>query len=196
MSSHNGNNPHDPDEDTLREHVFDGIQEYDKKLPNWWLMTLYGSILFSIAYWFFYHVTGVGEMPEQKLARAQERAAAYAAAGGGGGFTDERLIAMSLDTGLVGSGRTFYGTSCAACHGASAEGGIGPSLIDGDWIHGGAPSQILHTVLEGVPAKGMPGWRAMLGDTRSAEITAFILSLNPDAFQVIESDEAEAGAGM
>ena len=30
-----------PPEDPIRPHVFDGIAEYDKRLPNWWLAILW-----------------------------------------------------------------------------------------------------------------------------------------------------------
>ncbi|HBR93916.1 MAG TPA: hypothetical protein DEA90_07095, partial [Opitutae bacterium] len=35
----------------LRDHVVDGIQEYDQRLPFWWLCILFGVIAFSIVYW-------------------------------------------------------------------------------------------------------------------------------------------------
>ena len=35
----------------LRDHVVDGIQEYDQRLPFWWLCILFGVIGFSIVYW-------------------------------------------------------------------------------------------------------------------------------------------------
>src|SRR5688572_20433084 len=42
----------------IRPHVFDGIQEYDQRLPNWWLFTFYFTIVWFILYWFLYYQLG------------------------------------------------------------------------------------------------------------------------------------------
>ena len=51
----------------LREHEYDGIQEYDQKLPNWWLFTLYAAILFFILAWFVYYQTGLVRTDQQAV---------------------------------------------------------------------------------------------------------------------------------
>jgi len=50
----------------LLDHEYDGIQEYDQRLPNWWLFTLYGAIVFSVLYWFFHFQSNVAESDADK----------------------------------------------------------------------------------------------------------------------------------
>lgn len=35
-------------------HEYDGIREYDKPLPKWWLVIFFGSIVWGVAYWVFF----------------------------------------------------------------------------------------------------------------------------------------------
>lgn len=166
--------------DPIREHTFDGIKEYDKSLPNWWLFTLYSSIVFAIAYWLYYEKTHVGagqnEMLEEQLALIEETK--LQARLESPELTDEKLWAMSQDAATVEEGKRIYAANCVACHGPSLKGAIGVSLVDTEWIHGSEPLAIRHTVNEGFLAKGMPPWGPVLGDDRVSQVTAFILSFH------------------
>jgi cytochrome c oxidase cbb3-type subunit III len=115
-----------------------------------------------------YHV--IADRSQEKalaaeIARAEARWPASAA-------TAEFVITPEL----AEQGRSVYQTNCAACHGAELGGGIGVALNDGAWLHGGSPEEVLRTVSEGVPAKGMPAWGPILGPERVKQVTAYILS--------------------
>ncbi|PAW75498.1 MAG: hypothetical protein B9S32_17785 [Verrucomicrobia bacterium Tous-C9LFEB] len=162
--------------DPLREHVYDGIQEYDNRLPNWWLWTFYGAIIFAVAYWFYYHQAGMDLPNEVILAKAKAEVTARAASLSKGPLTDDQLWSLSLDPATVAAGRLTFVSTCASCHGDNLEGKIGPNLTDQRWIHGGNPVQIVQTVTTGVAAKGMPAWGPLLGAKRVNEVVAFVLS--------------------
>jgi len=145
------------DGDVLRPHSYDGIQEYDKRLPNWWLFTLFGTIIFSFGYWSLYHHWDIA--PEPGVAVTQEiQAAQLLQAKSSGTVTDEQMWAMSKDAATVAAGRATFTTTCVPCHGDHLQGKIGPTLIKDKWIHGGRPTQIIYTITNGVAAKGMPTW--------------------------------------
>ena len=49
-------------EDKLLDHDYDGIRELDNKLPGWWLMILYGSVVFAVLYMLWFHVLRIGDL--------------------------------------------------------------------------------------------------------------------------------------
>ncbi|MEO6786507.1 MAG: cbb3-type cytochrome c oxidase N-terminal domain-containing protein, partial [Chthoniobacteraceae bacterium] len=125
-----------PLDDTLRPHVFDGIQEYDKRLPRWWLLTLYGSIAFAVIYWGYYHAYSIGTPPTQALEKEMAENAARAAEKSGV-IDDDLLYKMSHDPKILTAGKLTFDTFCAVCHKPDLTGLIGPNLVDHEWIHGG-----------------------------------------------------------
>lgn len=173
--------PKPASEDEVRKHVFDGIEEYNKRLPNWWLLTFYGSIAFAICYWFYFAHSNLapsdGERVVAELARidAQKMSSNMV-------IDDEHLWQMSGNPVLIAAGKETFNSLCAACHLPSLRGksesaaAIGPNLIDDEWIHGGRPEEVYHTVEGGVLEKGMPAWGPVLGTKKTAEVAAYILS--------------------
>ena len=178
-----------PPEDPIRPHVFDGIAEYDKKMPNWWLYTLYVSIMFAIGYWGYYEWLDAGPTPEQEVVAAMARieTAKLAVAK----VDDESLWKMSLNGAFVAAGKATYDASCAACHLSSLRGkgesaaAIGPDLTDTIWLHGGKPAEIQDLITKGVLAKGMPAWGPVLGPKKITEVTAYILSKHKEGEPVL-----------
>lgn len=166
------------DQENIREHSYDGIQEYDKSLPNWWLFTLYATIVFSIAYWVYYQKADIGLTQEEELARALSRIEENVARAKAesGTLDNDAFWAMASGGETVSAGQQVYAQTCASCHGPKLEGGIGVPLNDGEWKHGGQPLDIKRIVEEGVPAKGMPPWGPVLGEDKVNQVVAYVLS--------------------
>lgn len=162
----------------VREHSFDGIQEFDNRLPNWWLWILYGSIVYSIGYWILFHTLAVIPHPtgryEADMRAAEEARLAELAAGG---VSNESLTMMAAMEDIVAEGREHFVTYCVVCHADQGQGLVGPNLTDEYWLHGGSPMDILDTVMEGVPSKGMAAWGGQLGPRRVEQAVAYVLTI-------------------
>lgn len=174
----------------LREHVFDGIQEFDQKLPNWWLFTFYIAIVFFVGYWVVYYTTQSMPSPEERInqrmakineAKQQELESMLSK------LDDNVLYEWSGNQQIISEGESVYKQNCIACHAADLNGGvIGRSLIDEHWEYGGKPMDIFNIILKGSPvdAKGfnnqkMVAWESVIGPEKTAKVVAFILSKNP-----------------
>jgi cytochrome c oxidase cbb3-type subunit 3 len=169
-----------PSEDALRPHTYDGIREYDKRLPNWWLWTFYLTIIFSVIYWLYYFTTRVGPDDQTSMARELSRIEAAKLASIGS-LTDEALWKMSRNPTFVEAGHATFSANCAICHLASLRGkaenpaAVGASLIGTRWIYGGRPVELVGTVTKGT-SRGMPPWGPVLGTRRITEVVAYVLS--------------------
>ncbi len=75
-------------------------------------------------------------------------------------------------------GLAVFTTNCVACHGADLKGGVGPNLVDDEWIHGSTEEAIVKVVTDGVLEKGMIAWGPILGEEKIAQVTAYILHVN------------------
>ena len=168
----------DKNVDQVRDHLYDGIEEYDNHLPRWWLFLLYASIVFAVGYWLVFHSLKIIDLPPAKYEKAMIAATeAQLDRMAAGGLNNESLLLMSTLPAQVEEGNKLFQTYCVACHLERGQGSIGPNLTDRYWIHGGQPMDLYNTVTSGVLDKGMAAWGKQLGPRRVQSIVAHLLAI-------------------
>jgi cytochrome c oxidase cbb3-type subunit 3 len=76
----------------------------------------------------------------------------------------------------LAQGKTlFKQMNCSGCH-SQGGGGMGPPLIDDQWIYGGSIENIVATIREGRP-NGMPSFRGKITDDQIWQIAAYVVSM-------------------
>ncbi|MCA9564030.1 MAG: c-type cytochrome, partial [Myxococcales bacterium] len=148
----------------------DGIEEYDNKLPTWWVGLFFATIIGAIWMLLDWHVLNdktLDELYQEELAAAEER---Y------GASVVEADLNIVLDDAHISSGAALFATNCVPCHGEDATGGIGPNLTDSEWLYGGTPEEIGHTVFYGT-SNGMLAWGQILRNEGVSDVTAYVHSL-------------------
>ena len=173
-------------QDELLEHEYDGIREYNNPLPNWWLGLFYITIVFAVIY-IPYYLLGFGlsssEAYKQELSEAASmyQGASTAAAAGGGapaqGGTAMESIKLDMSAAAVAAGKDIFAQNCLPCHGPQGQGVIGPNLTDNYWLHGNRDGDLVNTITNGVPEKGMIAWKAVLNPVKIQQVAAFVRTL-------------------
>ena len=164
-------------------HVWDGdLAEYNNPLPKWWLNLFWITLVFAVLYLLLYpgfgNFSGVLGWTSAE-AYAKERSAFDA--------QTQTLFAkyqqvdvktLAADPEARALGERLFLNYCAQCHGSSAQGGRGfPNLTDNDWLYGGDPDTIKHTITDG--RKGMmPALGSTLGPDGVREVVAYVRSLS------------------
>ena len=189
----------------LRPHVYDGIQEYDQKLPNWWLFTFYIMVVWFIAFWITYYQfdfgssdgaqidAAMGKVNEKKEAELEALLVTL----------DDKSFVTTWATNEVAvtNGLDTFTTHCVICHGTDLSAtkpvaGMdtpmalpGLPLDDGEWKFGGNPMAIFKLIKDGSPPEStghngakMEVWGNKLTAKTIAELTSFIISKNEAEF--------------
>ena len=172
----------DTETDRTMGHSFDGIEEYDNPLPKWWFYLFIATCVFALGYLALY--PGLGNFKgilgwtsanqwEAEMAKADARYGEIYAQ-----FGDTPIPELAQNEDAMKIGQRLYANNCSVCHGTAARGQVGcPNLTDDDWLWGGEPDQIWHSIAKGrqgnMPAKGvMPNMTSQQID----QVVNFVLS--------------------
>jgi cytochrome c oxidase cbb3-type subunit III len=71
--------------------------------------------------------------------------------------------------------RLFDQWNCSGCH-SHGGGGMGPPLMDDEWIYGSSPENIVATIVQGRP-NGMPAFRNRIQNQQLWQLAAYIRSM-------------------
>lgn len=72
--------------------------------------------------------------------------------------------------------RLFNQYNCSGCH-FQGGGGIGPPLMDNEWIYGSQPENIYASIVEGRP-NGMPSFRNKIVPQQVWQLVAYVRSMS------------------
>lgn len=162
----------------LLDHNYDGIQELNHPLPNWWNFIFYAAIIFSAGYFVYYQILGGPSLRDEFKASHEKVLAAQAEYKRlNSMFNLETYNAILADDG-VKKGEEVFETNCVACHAEKGKGDIGPNLTDQYWlIAKGTPETVYDVAFNGSEENGMPAWGELLSKEEIYQAVAYVMTL-------------------
>lgn len=101
---------------------------------------------------------------------------------------------LAGQTSAIEAGQKRFRESCAACHGANAEGGRGPNLAENEDLKRMSDERLFNTIRHGIPGSDMPA--TPMSDQATWEVAAFVRSLSTPAFATPVEGNVEAGRAL
>jgi cytochrome c oxidase cbb3-type subunit 3 len=166
-------------EEYRTDHSYDGIQEYDNPLPGWWKNLFIATIAFAVFYLIYFHAGAPGRTIQDSFDR--EAAAVFELRYSRIGILEpnrETLLKFMNDKEWLAVGRSVFKANCVSCHGAEAQGIIGPNLTDDHWINVEKIEDIARVIGEGAANGSMPAWKNRMTHPNQIVLTAaYVASL-------------------
>ena len=189
----------DTETENTTGHSYDGIEEYDNPLPKWWFYLYLGTCVFALGYLALYPGLGNYEgllgwtSTNQWEAEVQEAEEKYGPIYAQFGETPIPELAQNEDAMKIG--QRLFANNCSVCHGTAARGQVGfPNLTDDDWLWGGEPEQIVHTIANGRQGNMTPkGVMPNMTNEQVDQVVNYVLSFSG---REKDAEAAEAGAAV
>lgn len=182
------------EENPMAGHEVDGITELDNRLPRWWVWLFNIMIVFAAVYLVYFHVMRLGDLQAAQYDREMARARGAATAASAVVAAQPAETGPSTDAQTLARGGALFAANCAVCHAPDGGGLIGPNLTDEYFIHGATFADAVHTITEGVLAKGMIAWKNQLRPADIQAVASYIFTLrgttpaNPKAPEGVKAD--------
>jgi cytochrome c oxidase cbb3-type subunit 3 len=170
-----------PGKDVPKEHVHDGIVEYDNDPPLWLTATFFLSMVWGIGYLLTMHLSVGVTLGPEKLQADLAALAELRAAKDTGPLDEAAMRALSKVPERIARGEALYAANeCATCHGVdgtSDANRAGPNLRDRWWIHGSGMEDIAKVIREGANNNAMPAQGRKLSNQDITNLTIYVVSL-------------------
>ncbi|QBM17367.1 Cbb3-type cytochrome c oxidase subunit CcoP2 [Marinobacter sp. JH2] len=189
----------DTETENTTGHSYDGIEEYDNPLPKWWFYLYLSTCVFALGYLVLY--PGLGNYEgllgwtstnqwEAEVQEAEEKYGPIYAQ-----FGETPIPELSQNEDAMKIGQRLFANNCSVCHGTAARGQVGfPNLTDDDWLWGGEPEQIVHTIANGRQGNMTPkGVMPNMSNEQVDQVVNYVLSFSG---REKDAEAAEAGAAV
>jgi cytochrome c oxidase cbb3-type subunit 3 len=204
MSTQNNNDKlhvMENEKNLLIDHNYDGIQELNHPLPNWWNIIFYLSCAFGAGYFVYYQFLGGPTLRHEftaHYAQVRQKQAEFKRINSS--FNQHQYKEIVTQDG-VNHGKVVFENNCQACHHENGKGDIGPNLTDDHWIVAkGTPETVYQVVFIGSEENGMPAWAELLQRDEIYQAVAYVMSLKntfvkggkePQGIKIVEESGAK-----
>jgi cytochrome c oxidase cbb3-type subunit 3 len=162
----------------LMEHSYDGIQEYDNPTPGWWHALWAGTIVFSVLYSMWFHLSPAApSIWEKHAARQLEEIKKQYAEIGELKPDEPTILKMMQNEKWKSVGASVFKTNCVSCHGEKGQGQVGPNLTDDHYKNVKHLADIASVIEKGAAAGAMPAWKGRLHPNDIVLVSAYVASL-------------------
>ncbi len=185
--------PSSGDPEETMGHTFDGIEEYNKPMPKWWLNMFWITIVFGICYLAYYGLgnykgftgwSSTKQLIDETVAHDRKYGEIFER------FASVPVEELKDNPQAIRMGQQVFLNNCSLCHGQTAQGYYGfPNLSDNDWLYGHTGDAIKASIANGRMGQ-MPAWEETLGSAGVAAVTQYVLQLSGN-----EHEESTAAQG-